>query len=127
MKRATTLGMAATLLLAGSFAATAQTKSADEQTLRQYRLTASTLSKVAAATRAMAKAAETDPRFQAQADAKRELDTLRKKEGPTDAEQKRIETLEKQVEAENIRFIVDNQSEIERMNQEFEALNAKYK
>src|SRR5689334_6285955 len=72
------------------------TDAADEQELKQYRLSLDTLRKVDAAFDTFWAVMQNDPRFKAQAAAKRELEALKKKEEPTEADEQRIEALEKQ-------------------------------
>jgi len=78
---------------------------ADAKEIASYRLTMDAVNKLAVAMRAAAEEAKKDPRYQEVDRIKTELDTLRKKDEPSEAEQARIEelstkqaALEKQIE-----------------------------
>jgi hypothetical protein len=78
---------------------------ADAKEVASYRLTMEAVNKMALAMRAAADEAKKDPRYQELGRVKSELDTLRKKDEPSEAEQARIEELstkeeqlEKQIE-----------------------------
>ena len=91
-----------TVLLAASTAA-AQSAGRKAQTdpdtaeLAAYRLTTATLQKVVVATQALAQTMQDDPQFKRQAAAEKELKALRAKEEPSDADEERIEALERQI------------------------------
>lgn len=70
----------------------------DMKEVESYRLTVPVLQKVAVATDAMVKAMQNDPKFRGYFAAKKELDALDKKDELSDADQRRKEQLEKQVE-----------------------------
>lgn len=66
---------------------------ADAKELAAYRLTLPVLDKVVAATKHLATAIKSDPRFQKQQALKAEIKTLEEKEEPTEAEMERVEKL----------------------------------
>src|SRR5205809_5318662 len=93
--------MAALVFTTSSVFAQTRTTKTDPDTaeLAAYRLNIATLQKVIVATQALSQALQTDPRFKELAAAETELKALRAKEGPTEADEKRIEALEKKLEA----------------------------
>jgi hypothetical protein len=66
---------------------------ADAKEIASYRLTMDAVNKMAVAMRAAAEEAKKDPRYQEVDRIKTELDALRKKDEPSEAEQARIEEL----------------------------------
>jgi len=72
----------------------AQAGDADMKEVTSYRLTMDRLHKVDQVTRAMAEEMKQDPKLRQRLQVEQELETLNKKEQPTEAEQKRIEQLE---------------------------------
>jgi hypothetical protein len=71
---------------------------ADMKEVAAYRLTVPVLQKVAAVSQAMADAMAKDPKYKQYIAAKKELDALRKKDEPTEADEQRMQTLEEQIE-----------------------------
>jgi hypothetical protein len=76
----------------------------DDAVLRGYRLTPAILQKVGAAAHAFAQAMQNDPKYKSAMAAGRELQALQDKENRTEAEDQRIDTLEKQVDAAQKEF-----------------------
>src|SRR3954454_5245109 len=70
----------------------------DMAELSAYRLNMATLQKVVVATQAFAQAMQNDPRFTRYAAAEKELKALRGKDEPSEADEKRIEALERELE-----------------------------
>jgi hypothetical protein len=70
----------------------------DMAELAAYRLTVATLEKVAAATRNMMAALESDPRYKQYIAAQKELEALERKADRTDADERRIQALEREIE-----------------------------
>jgi tetratricopeptide (TPR) repeat protein len=70
----------------------------DMAELAAYRLNAATLQKVTVAMQNFQKALETDPKYRSYMAAQKELEALRAKDEPTEADERRIEALEQQIE-----------------------------
>ena len=70
----------------------------DMAELASYKLTTATLQKVVVATQAFGQAIQTDPQFKRYAAAEKELKALQAKDEPSEADEKRIEALERELE-----------------------------
>jgi hypothetical protein len=101
MRRRQTTTMAAAILAAtvGLGAQSSSPATADVNELDQYHLTIETLHKVDLATIAIAKNMETDPVVKNWHDAKRETETLQKKNDLTAADGRRLEQLQADIES----------------------------
>ncbi|HJQ18947.1 MAG TPA: hypothetical protein VJ867_01275 [Gemmatimonadaceae bacterium] len=92
---------AASMLLAVAAPAIAAQKSsfsdAESKELYAYRLSMEGLNKYEAAMKAFAAAAQKDPRYAKQIALKKQIDELKAKEDPSDADQTRMEELEQQL------------------------------
>ena len=75
-----------------------QLAAADAKELASYRLTMETVKKVQTATRAMITELRNDPKFQRQLKVEAEIESLRKKDELTEAEQQRLLALEEEKE-----------------------------
>lgn len=91
--------LALALCLVSAPVSAGQKADADMKELATYTLTMETLNKVDRATRAMMADIKNDPRYIEEQKLKTEMDALRKKDEPTDADQKKIEELEAKLEA----------------------------
>ena len=85
-------------LVSAPSAQTAGFSAADSKELASYRLTMETTKKVYALMRAVAKEMASDPKAQALAKTKSEIEALSKKDELTDAESERLEKLQMQAE-----------------------------
>jgi hypothetical protein len=122
-KIAFTIGLCALVLI--PVAASAQnpaTNDPDMKELLAYRLTLPTLDKVVQATKNMAAAAKSDPRFIKHAALEKEIKTLEQKEERTDADEARLEKLKEELEqadeklnfSENTKTLSDMAAAIEK-------------
>lgn len=112
----------------------AQTKpqnDADAKELASYRLTMDAVNKMAVAMRAAAEEAKKDPKYQELGRIQTEVETLKKKEEPSDAEQARIEELstkqeqlEKELEGPGLFNDANTLDEMERAVRNEPRLNA---
>jgi len=71
--------------------------------LAAYRLNAATLQKVVVATQAFGAAIQNDPQFKRYAAAEKELKALQAKDEPSEADEKRIEALERELEESKLK------------------------
>ena len=91
--------VASLLLLPLSAAASQAANDPDAKELKAYTLTTSSLQQFVAATRNMLAAAKADPRFGEVMKLEAEIEKLREKEEPTEADDARIEKLSEQLDA----------------------------
>jgi hypothetical protein len=75
----------------------------DMAELAAYRLNAATLQKVVVATQAFGAAIQNDPQFKRYAAAEKELKALQAKDEPSEADEKRIEALERELEESKLK------------------------
>jgi hypothetical protein len=94
----TYIAIALVVSLVASAPQTGKPADADLKELSTYTLTMDTLGKVDRAMRAAIAEFKKDPKFQEVQRLEEELETLRKKDDPTEAEQQRIETIERRIE-----------------------------
>lgn len=85
------------ICIAPTTLAQASSASADEKEIAAYRLTAESLTKIKRAMRLSAEAEARSPKVQAQIKLQSAVDSLRKKDELSDAEQARLEKLEEQL------------------------------
>ena len=78
--------------------ASSQSTDPDLKEVSSYRLTMEAINKIDQVTRAMAEELKQDPKMRQRMQIEQELETLNKKEEPTEADQKRIEQLQAQSE-----------------------------
>ena len=71
----------------------------DMAELASYKLTTATLQKLVVATQAFGQAIQNDPQFKRYAAAEKELKALQAKDEPSEADEKRIEALEREMES----------------------------
>jgi len=75
----------------------------DMAELSAYRLNTATLQKVVVATQAFGQAIQNDPQFKRYAAAEKELKALQAKEEPSEADEKRIDALERELEESKLK------------------------
>jgi hypothetical protein len=99
----------------------------DEAEIKVYRLTMDKMRKFAAASEAMAKAAETDPRLKAIDALEKEIAALEKKDQLSAAEEKRLDDLRTKLEAEEAKLMpadTDNAPSLDAMAKRIESVPA---
>ena len=103
----TSITLAAVLLVASIASAQGEGGKAqddrDMAELAAYRLNAATLQKVVVATQAFGQAIQNDPQFKRYAAAEKELKALQTKDEPSEADEKRIAALERELEESKLK------------------------